>query len=116
MLKQVVIVAAVLMWANVASPKIEHAPTVEQCQADQRLWLATLENASARVAVKVETLMAWDREMLQCYAVDPSALNSVKYLNTSEEAGELVQTRFINFLARHHLYEQFESEDAAGLR
>jgi hypothetical protein len=31
-----------VLTASVAG-QVEHAPTVEQCQADQRLWLAEIE-------------------------------------------------------------------------
>ena len=115
MKQQAIVIAAVLMLASAASPQLQHDPAVEQCRANQRLWLAKLENPPP-LDVTFDTLIAWDTEMIQCYSVDPSPLNSVKYLNTSEEAGERAQTRFIHFLTRHHLYEQFVSEDAAGLR
>ena len=48
--------------------EVKHAPTVEQCRADQRLWLDKLENSALRP--DYETLNAWSHEMFECKSVD----------------------------------------------
>jgi hypothetical protein len=96
--------------------EIEHAPTVAQCQADQRLWLSKLEDNPPHGIddVTYGTLIAWMREMSQCMEVDPS--NRHGYFNTIAEAEGGKRWRLEDFLKRHNLWEQFKQEDAEGKR
>ena len=96
--------------------KVHHAPTVAQCQADQRLWLDNkLEQAPAGLAdVSYSELDAWQNEMHDCMAVDP--LNNSKYYNIFSEAMTAQNVRLEDFLYLHNLWAQFEAEDAQGKR
>lgn len=103
----------------VGSPQaqqVEHAPTVEQCRADQALWLSKLEIPYHRGTddVVVSTLHQWQSEMHDCEAVDPP--NQFKYYNTRVEALSEESLRELTFIYRHNLYHQFVEEDAAGKR
>jgi hypothetical protein len=97
--------------------QVEHAPTVEQCRADQALWLSKLETTprgSGTSNVDVRTLHAWAVEMDDCKAVDQA--NELKYYNTEAETTAAVSGRELGFIYRHNLYQQFLDEDAAGKR
>lgn len=107
------IILALLVAAPAFTQEVEHAPTVAQCQADQRLWLADLEDNEAR-DVKFYTLLEWRTEMMKCEKVDPE--NYWKYLNTESEATAGQNSRQYNFLHRHGLLDQFLKEDAEGAR
>lgn len=98
-----------------AAPKqeVEHAPTVEQCQADQRLWISKIEDDVAKDA-SFYTIGAWQVEMHNCEKVDPP--NHWKYYNTAEEASEVQFNRMMKFLIKHSLLLQFVTEDAEGKR
>ena len=55
-----------------ATQEVKHAPTVEQCQADQRLWLSKIEVGDNDVSANFTELSGWSREMLDCQHVDPA--------------------------------------------
>jgi hypothetical protein len=55
-------------WKTQAQ-EVKHAPTVEQCRADQRLWLDKLENTSETIE-DYRTLGQWAHEMHECESVD----------------------------------------------
>jgi hypothetical protein len=94
---------------------VQHAPTVAQCQADQRLWLAKLESSPPDSTLPAyNVLTRWETEMKDCQDVDPS--NHLKYYTTQEEGSEAQGFRMINFLIRHGLWDKFIAEDAAGKR
>ena len=93
---------------------VEHAPTVAQCQADQRLWLAQLERDGGTDAVSFRTLRLWGNEMTECADVDPP--NSFRYLNTLSETAFVQILRLQDFLVRHNITDQFYAEDEAGKR
>ena len=62
--------ALFLLSASVTA-QIEHAPTVAQCQADQRLWFSQVQQngkTSPARAVMIERI----REMINCIQVDPA--------------------------------------------
>jgi hypothetical protein len=52
--------------------EIQHAPTVAQCQADQRLWLSTVEEGDSPKLPSSNVLSNWSREMDDCGKVDPN--------------------------------------------
>jgi|HubBroStandDraft_6_1064221.scaffolds.fasta_scaffold802742_2 hypothetical protein len=93
--------------------QIEHAPTVAQCQADQRLWFSRLEDTTSSLPT-YDVLRQWGSEMQDCQTVDPN--NASKYINVYMEVDASLLTRTINFLARHKLFQSFVDEDAAGQR
>ena len=115
-MKRFVILAVILLGTSVVG-QVEHAPTVAQCQADQRLWLAQIE-ADAKDSNKglpsLEVIRAWGSEMHNCQEVDPE--NSHKYYNTQSEIVTEELLRLRNFIVRHDLWDKFLEEDAAGKR
>jgi len=94
--------------------EVKHAPTVEQCQADQRLWLAKLEGTSEAMPEDYRTLQGWFMEMRECKNVDPD--NGRSYMNVCSEIDAELVMRLEKFLDRHGLYIQFIEEDKAGKR
>lgn len=109
---------ALLVSLCVCSPilnaqEVKHAPTVEQCRADQRLWLSKLEEP-ALANVGYYELNGWVMEMSDCETVDPDF--SLRYLNTQSETQSEKLDRVADFLRRHNLWDQFIAEDAQGKR
>jgi hypothetical protein len=94
--------------------QVEHAPTVAQCQADQRLWMSEVNEGDSPRLPTYNVLQIWENEMSDCQKVD--ADNRLKYYNTQEEIGEMQHIRLLNFLSRHRLVDKFAAEDAAGKR
>lgn len=113
-MKQVVALAVFFLTVSVTA-QVEHAPTVAQCQADQRLWLSKLEVLPPDTNLPAfPTLRQWADEMTDCAEVDPK--NAWLYYNVSAESNTLQGARMIRFLKRQHLYAKFLEEDAAGTR
>jgi hypothetical protein len=111
------VVGLLLLASGGRTQEVEHAPTVEQCRADQALWLSKLESTPPRQGtadVDLKTLHLWFSEMNDCMAVDPA--NQFKYYNTEAEATGERSSREMSFIGRHGLYQQFLDEDEAGKR
>jgi len=107
----VLILATALAFAQ----QIEHAPTVAECQADQRLWLSRLEDNNDKLKdITTVTLAHWSSEMRSCEAVDPP--NFQRYYNTRAEVTAEQYIRLSDFVDRHNLSGKFVEEDAAGQR
>jgi len=103
-----------------AAQDVQHAPTVEQCRADVRLWRSQDKGSNAFNDLTARQLISSAGEMQQCAAVDPylggpSGKGEV-YWNMSAELHETVSLRYNHFLARHNLMQQFADEDANGAR
>lgn len=101
-----------LILAASLTGQVEHAPTVAQCQADQRLWLPQIESSDSTLTYDVLSQRA--SEMSDCASVDPP--NNVRYVNTYSEATAVRLMRLSHYVQRHELWMQFEAEDAAGKR
>jgi hypothetical protein len=108
------LVLAVVAAASLVGQDVQHAPTVEQCRADQRLWLSSVEQADSPRLPSYAVLSKWDHEMTDCEKVDPE--NKWKYYNTGSEIDVIEASRLMDFLHRHGLWEKFKEEDAAGKR
>jgi hypothetical protein len=112
-------VVAVLV-ASLASgqppQQVEHAPTVEQCQADRAYWMSKLEQPDEHGTddVSYATLRDWRNEMRKCEVVDRA--NAVRYYNAMAESQAEQMNRMRDFLERHNLLDEFLAEDAAGKR
>jgi hypothetical protein len=94
----------------------EHAPTVTQCRADQRLWfskLGTPDNLDV-ANVSFTELDDWRLEMGACFVVDPDL--RPQYANTISEIYHTMFNRAEDFLARHDLFDEFITEDEKGCR
>jgi hypothetical protein len=97
--------------------EVKHAPTVEQCRADQRLWLSKMAepNGKGTADVSYKEVKGWVGEMVYCSKkVDPAF--GFEYLNAQSEAEATSALRLENFLFRHNLLRQFLAEDAQGKR
>jgi hypothetical protein len=106
-------VPLLLLLGSLPAQEVKHAPTVEQCRADQRLWLDKLEGSADPLPTFV-TLNRWSLEMADCGSVDPA--NDTRYYNVRAEITAIQVTRFLDFLARHELFDKFIEEDNAGKR
>lgn len=104
-------VLGVVVTSSVA--QVEHAPTVAQCQADQRLWYSRLENAQTPLP-DIKVIRTWVHEMNECDSVDPN--NHVAYLTTEAEIMAEQKGRMEHFIARQGLWDKFIEDDAAGKR
>jgi hypothetical protein len=115
MMKRLLVLASLILTASLIG-QVEHAPTVAQCQADQRLWLARLESAEGKdiTLPSMSVLRVWRKEMKDCESVD--AENYWKYFNTKSELWVEEVIRLQDFVDRHGLSREFEAEDAAGKR
>jgi hypothetical protein len=94
----------------------QHAPTAEQCRADQRLWLSELEGPPGPPAsigsIGYPELLKRSDEMYACRAVDPDFEH--QYYNAMAEFAFARAVRLEAFLRFHKLYDQFVTEDAQG--
>jgi hypothetical protein len=91
----------------------QHAPTVEQCRADQKLLLSKL-NSNERTLVSYKEMDGWFLEMQNCISVDPE--NQLRYYNTMSETSAMLNMRMQSYLKRHNHWDQFLAEDAQGKR
>jgi hypothetical protein len=113
MMKRLVLTGLILT-ASLVGQEIKHAPTVAQCQADQRLWFAQLEEGDSPKLPTQDVLAKWNNEMSDCQKVDPG--NTPMYYNTGAEIDAAMETRLTHFILRHGLWSQFMDEDTAGKR
>src|SRR5215831_4094632 len=93
--------------------QVEHAPTVAQCEADQRLWLSLVEDANPKLP-DFNTMLDEIREMDACKRVNPG--NVYLYMGTESEIAASLSNRYMHFLQRHGLWAKFLEEDTAGKR
>jgi hypothetical protein len=93
----------------------DHAPTVEQCRADQRLWAAQLDG-NPEIVRSLAYYQLNDRmgEMADCVAVDRD--REIVYADTAGRFNNRQMVRLLDFVKRHELHDQFIAEDAAGKR
>lgn len=93
--------------------EVQHATTVEQCRANQKLWDSMLLDPNGAVAnVSYKELKGWFDEMQKCELVDPEF--GTKYYNTYAGAAAQQRLRLQKFLDRHNLWNKFQAEDAQG--
>jgi hypothetical protein len=92
--------------------ELKLAPTLEQCRADQRLWLDKVEKTT--LAEDYFTINNWAGEMLDCGVLIPRISGSTT-MSPERVHGEKV-LRLEHFLDRHNLYDKFIEEDKAGKR
>jgi hypothetical protein len=109
----------VIPCQSILAQEVKHAPTVEQCRADQKLWfskLLELENSNSATAanVRFSDLSHWQSEMLACTNVDQNFVD--RYHATAARALAEMETRLEVFLLRHDLAKKFTAEDVQGCR
>jgi len=83
-------VLLLLLVSLLPAQEVKHAPTVEQCHADQRLWLAKIEGSQDALPNFV-TLNSWSQEMADCGSIDPA--NDTRYYNVRAEIVAVEQAR-----------------------
>src|SRR5215472_18298499 len=83
---------------SIASQEVKHAPTVEQCRADQKLWLGKAqESGGVGVAnVSFDQLRGWQGELITCMDVDPESRQL--YENTITAISAQQETRLLKFI------------------
>lgn len=111
-MKSVGIATVVLLGSLAMAQDIKHAPTVEQCRADQKLWSSGMEQPNSPISF--DELSRRQIEINRCMAVDSERYT--QYYNTEGEIVARQLLRVENFLTRHKLWDQFHTEDAAGKR
>lgn len=104
---------AVLFLVAVSSAQ-DHAPTVEQCRADQSLWWEQFNTRELISKLSARKLSQRSGEMHDCAAVDEEHRNSYERLGAMFQME--FEQRLLDFVTRHDLMEKFLSEDAAGKR
>ena len=116
-LTRFVLAFVILVPSIAANQDVEHVPTVAQCQADQRLWLAEIEESvqdhSAHLP-GIHGIREWEQEMSDCQKVDPE--NRLRYYHTERELMVEEKMRMQDFLHHHQLWDKFITADAAGER
>jgi hypothetical protein len=116
-MKQVCLFALALNPFNwIAAQEVHHAPTVEQCRADQKLWGSRLlvPNHAGVAHVSYDELEGWIVQMITCHVVGPAFQR--RYDDTNSEIASEQKSRLLNFIFRHNLLGQFIAEDAQGKR
>jgi len=94
-----------------SAQEAKQAPTtVEECRADQRLWVSMKDNAT----VSFRKLSDLGTDLFYCVHVDPEWKNVYDLAVVTIDATQLKRLR--NFLDRHNLWDQFLAEDAQGKR
>jgi hypothetical protein len=91
----------------------DHAPTVELCRADSKVWDALLvadsHGQTGLIVRTVRQLFTGSREMKQCASVDSNNLN--RYAEVVGVLNSAIGERANKFLLRHNLMDKFEEED-----
>jgi len=105
----------VLLFASLAvAQEVKHAPTIEQCQADANLW--SVQSLEETDRLSVLTLEARWKEMYDCKRLDSSRDQRSVYEMVMHNSISDQEVRMVHFLERHHEWDQFVVEDAAGKR
>jgi hypothetical protein len=95
---------------SIHAQRVHHAPTAEQCRADQRLCDSMLEQPKSVNNVSFDELGDWAEEMVNCMGVvDPE--NEFEYFKAISGITGWKLLRVQSFLQRHHMYDQFIAED-----
>jgi hypothetical protein len=102
------------VYAQEVNQQIKHALTVEQCRADQRLWMSKLQNEAIVNKIDYKEFNDWFLELEDCRDVDPD--NGIIYFSTSMGVINRQLKRTENFIMRHNLWNQFLAEDTQGCR
>jgi hypothetical protein len=106
------LILAVVLMASL-NGQVEHAPTVAQCQADERVWHMRLK-AHDTSSLKFYAVKDMGKEMLDCSDVDPDNERAYSYVAVGLTAEMNIRT--MAFISRHNQWKQFIDEDAAGKR
>lgn len=109
-------VLALLGFGGAASTQdsVQHAPTIEQCRADEAVWTSKINSKWDMSDLNFPSLETQANEMDQCRVIDPQG--ALGYFAVEALTRDFAERRMGNFLQRHNLGKQFLDEDAAGQR
>ena len=101
---------------------VEHAPPLEQCRADVRLWHSQTKDDVSKLSF--DELQQRSLEMWNCPSTDVGAGEGIKQYEIDMDnyrAMHLVYQglsgqRMLDYIVRHGETNQFLDEDAKGLR
>jgi hypothetical protein len=114
--------AAVVASLAFARPPqaVEHAPTVEQCQADLKAWWGKAGKDHGLDDIPYDILGSMSSEMTSCIFVEKANRSHPEsgpdYYELTVELEKQQAERLTRFLIRHELWQKFSEEDAAGKR
>jgi hypothetical protein len=110
------LIAVFLFGCSVAGATTaqDHAPSIAQCRADERLWASQDTGPDAFTNITADQLNVRKSEMIDCKAVD--SVNQSLYNNMVAEFEGGLLVRMLNFLSRRGLVKQFLDEDEKGAR
>jgi hypothetical protein len=108
-------ISVVIFLLTALSLGQDHAPTVQQCEADQRLWWEQLDTQPEEISkLSFRKLNQRSGEMADCAVIDEEHINA--YNRTSVLLLIQQSSRLANFVVRHNLMSQFLAEDKVGKR
>jgi hypothetical protein len=118
-----------LLTTAVAGPVQQHASSTEQCRADHALWVSQFNEYDAAFTLQMKTgapnratlniigvqeIYARSVEMFDCKTVDRRREES--YAQLGFVLVGVAKDRYVRFVERHSLKQEFYDEDAAGVR
>jgi hypothetical protein len=90
-------------------------PTVDQCHADFNAWKTTV--TLDKDSLGARELQRRFGEMTACADAEGTTWEQQeRYLNIATAYGDATSARYLKFLMRHNLVQQFLDEDTEGLR
>jgi hypothetical protein len=115
-LKRTTLILVLLTTIGAMGQDIHHAPTAEQCKADEAVWNA--ESKADIAALPVNTLLQRSNYLSACYKVlqNVNFNSAVWALSWQGIYDAYAIRRALNFIDRHGLRHQFDEEDAKGAR
>jgi hypothetical protein len=94
---------------------VPHAPSVAECRADSAKWAADAiraGNGEMFPALTVEQLQNMNHELADCASVDKPRTDDC--FGTGTLVTQAILWRYVQFVRKHNLVDQFIAEDAAN--
>lgn len=124
-MKNIILIAAILIGFPAFGQEVQHTPTVAECKSDVKLWelqaheyfVANKSHDTKNTIVSSLSaleLLARSLLMADCSSVDSDDYQM--YLLAQTNYAGFFNARINNFMKRHNLMDQFFAEDAAGQR
>ena len=116
-MKRMILILVLTTVAAWGQEGVHHAPTAEQCKTDLAVWRA--ESKADVVALPINTLLQRSAYLAECYTVlqDGNDGESARWATTWQGLYDNhAISRAMKFISRHGLSQQFEKEDAKGIR
>ncbi|MFI5071585.1 MAG: hypothetical protein ACHP8A_11910 [Terriglobales bacterium] len=121
----------ILCIAAIATAQdVKHAPTLESCVADTNLWSSQIPGfpfptpdqlQGGTKSLTVRELKGRGNYLVDCISAYPQQLydarkGTMPTAQLSMDYDSITGLRYAHFIVRHHLWDEFESEDQAGER